>query len=228
MKKNREIHSSDFPTGDFKIDIIDEPLVDLSVFLRGNVKFKPVYYLNNIEGSIDKIYARKTVAILLQKILDTLEDEMGLLIFDAYRPIQVQESLYKTYFNKLKVTHPEYNENQLADLTKNFVSIPSYDINNPSVHNTGGAIDLTLIDKNGNQLDMGTDFDDFTEVAHTSYFEDKNEEIRNNRRILFNTMIDHGFTNLPTEWWHYDYGTKFWSIITKQPMKYTGISLKED
>jgi D-alanyl-D-alanine dipeptidase len=72
---------------------------------------------------------------------------------------------------------------------------------------------------------MGTRFDDFRETANTAYYEKPglNEEIRNNRRLLYHTMLKAGFSNLPTEWWHYDYGTKFWAHFTGNTALYEGI-----
>ena len=46
---------------------------------------------------------------------------------------------------------------------------------------------------------------------------------RENRRILYYAMIEAGFTNLPSEWWHYEYGTKFWSYFKGRPALYKGI-----
>ena len=109
--------------------------------------------------------------------------------------------------------------------TSLFVSKLIMDIRNPFLHNTGGAIDLTL-SKNGKEINMGTNFDYFGEKAWTNYFEinENNEDIKNNRRILYNLMIEEGFVNLPSEWWHYDYGDKVWSYFTKNKIMYCGIN----
>ena len=63
------------------------------------------------------------------------------------------------------------------------------------------------------------------DTAWSAYFEKNNSDLdaRENRRILYHAMLDAGFTNLPSEWWHYDYGTKFWGYFTgKQPL-YEGL-----
>ena len=72
---------------------------------------------------------------------------------------------------------------------------------------------------------MGTEFDSFSITAHTAYFEDiaAGTQIRNNRRILYHAMIRAGFSNLPTEWWHFDYGNRFWSFYRHAPAYYQGI-----
>ncbi len=78
---------------------------------------------------------------------------------------------------------------------------------------------------------MGTEFDFFGERANTAYYEDNasdaDSEARKNRRILYNLMIDTGFTNLPSEWWHFDYGDKLWAYYTGNEGLYTGIFEEE-
>lgn len=86
-------------------------------------------------------------------------------------------------------------------------------------------MDVTLILEDGDDVDMGTSFDSFKDTAWSAYFEKNNSNLdaRENRRILYHAMLDAGFTNLPSEWWHYDYGTKFWGYFTgKQPL-YEGL-----
>lgn len=60
---------------------------------------------------------------------------------------------------------------------------------------------------------MGTDFDSMNECSATSYYENgksSDEEVHNNRRILYNSMIMQGFTNYEEEWWHYDFVNQMW------------------
>ena len=49
-----------------------------------------------------------------------------------------------------------------------------------------------------------------------------NDEIKNNRRILYNAMISEDFVNLPSEWWHYDYGDKVWASVKNKDVIYIG------
>ena len=72
---------------------------------------------------------------------------------------------------------------------------------------------------------MGIKFDQFTNLTNTDAFENKkmNQTIKNNRRLLYNCMIKAGFTNLPSEIWHYDYGNRAWAYYKKKPAIYNGI-----
>lgn len=116
-----------------------------------------------------------------------------------------------------------------------FVSDPVPDTKVPPAHTTGGAIDLTLLDPEGRELPMGCGFDAFTDKTCAAYFEApehvqgaEDEQVRENRRLLYYAMIDAGFTNLPSEWWHYDYGDRFWAYYRKQPAIYEGVFTREE
>ena len=101
-------------------------------------------------------------------------------IFDAYRPSYVQETLW------------------CFDPNPDFLSDPE----KGSPHTKGIAIDLTLVDIDGNELDMGTKFDDFTKNAyHLSKKINKNAKV--NRRLLLSIMTLAGFDFYHKEWWHY-------------------------
>tara|TARA_B100000886_G_C20280354_1_gene430898 strand:+ start:225 stop:764 length:540 start_codon:yes stop_codon:yes gene_type:complete len=119
-----------------------------------------------------------------KKLLDatTIAKDLGYYfkIFDAYRPSYVQEALWE------------------FDPNPNFLSDPK----KGSPHTKGIAIDLTLVDSNGNELDMGTKFDDFTKNSyHLS--KDLEKEVRVNRRLLLSIMTLAGFDFYHKEWWHY-------------------------
>lgn len=184
-------------------------------------------------GSPTDCYARETVANLLKTADKVARGVFGvrLLILDAYRPVSVQTALWDKYYGEVKSQYPDLAEEELISKVKQFVSQPSEDIFHPSVHNTGGAVDVTLVRSDGTRLDMGTEFDDFSEKAFTAYFEKSRAKayFRNRRRMLYSIMTSVGFTNLPSEWWHYDYGDAFYAYYTchsRRHMKplYSGIT----
>jgi len=81
----------------------------------------------------------------------------------------------------------------------NFVANPK----KGSIHNRGGAVDITLVDFSGKELDMGTNFDYFGEKASHLYINFK-QEILDNRRLLKEIMLDSKFNSFDSEWWHYN------------------------
>ncbi|UII26244.1 M15 family metallopeptidase [Fulvivirga maritima] len=102
--------------------------------------------------------------------------------FDCYRPLDVQKAMWKVLPDGRYVANP----------------------NSGSIHNRGGAVDITLTDLQGNELDMGTDFDYFGEKAHFDY-SDLPEQIISNRKLLKTGLELFGFQGIRTEWWHYNY-----------------------
>lgn len=206
-----------FPDNNIHYNIYNEEFVELTDFLC-----EYFYAEQNLKGSINKCYLRKSVAEKLKIAEKKLPDGYKFKIYDGWRPFSVQKDLYDNYRKKVEKSIPGLTEEEINELTKLFVSPPLWDKIAGPVHTTGGAVDLTIVDKNGNELDMGTEFDCFKDTANTNYFElnDINEEVKNNRRLLYTVMIEAGFTNLPTEWWHFDYGNKFWAFYTKNDAIY--------
>lgn len=181
--------------------------------------------MQNIDGALSDCFARNTVVDKLKTAESFLPDGLKFKVFDAYRPISVQQSLWDEYRAKVVNANDDLSEDEIDFKTSFFVSKPSYDSSVPSLHNTGGAVDLTLMTDSGYELNMGTVFDDFSDNAWTNHFElcDNFLEIQRNRRLLYNAMLLAGFTNLPSEWWHYDYGTKFWGYFNGCNALYSGI-----
>lgn len=101
--------------------------------------------------------------------------------FDCYRPNSVQYKMWEL------VPNPQYVANPVKG----------------SIHNKGGAVDITLVDLEGNELDMGTDFDFFGYKAHHDHT-DLPQKVLGNRKLLKETMEKHGFWGIRTEWWHYN------------------------
>ncbi len=202
-------------------------LVSVAEYFKGEILTEPVYFNQGLAGTDKKCLIRKPTAEKLEQAFLSLPKGLTFKVYDGWRSVKTQQSLYDKYFSQVRENNPNMNLEQLEEETKKFVSKPSMDRENPSVHNTGGAIDLTLFDKEKDrELDMGTAFDDFTPLAYTYSFEEKTgkreEAVKNNRRLLYYTMINAGFTNLPTEWWHYDYGDNFWSYYTGKPSIFMG------
>jgi D-alanyl-D-alanine dipeptidase len=135
-----------------------------------------------------KAFARLPVVLALKGVEADLKAKgLGLKIFDGYRPYAVTVKFYEM----------AHDTNFVADPRKG------------SKHNRGCAIDLTAIDlKTGKELDMPTGFDSFSKKAASGYNDLPQQEI-DNRAILKNAMEAHGFKEIPTEWWHFDF--KGWS-----------------
>ena len=131
-----------------------------------------------------KVFLRKVAAEHLAQANEFLKKNhnVRIKIFDGFRPLFVQKIMWQIL--------PD--DRYVADPAKG------------SRHNRGAAVDVTLIDADGNELDMGTPYDDFTERASFAS-KDVSEKAYINRKLLRETMIQFGFDPMETEWWHFDF-----------------------
>lgn len=131
-----------------------------------------------------RCFLRKAVAEAVVKAHQSLRQKGygGLKMFDCYRPQSVQWRLWK------KVPDDRY----VADPRKG------------SMHNRGAAVDLTVVDKAGKELDMGTEFDFFGPEAYPTYTKHP-AVVLANRRLLQEAMATQQFRIASTEWWHFSY-----------------------
>ena len=81
-----------------------------------------------------------------------------------------------------------------------------------SKHNRGAAVDLTLIDKDGKELDMGTPFDFFGEKAHHTCTT-LPKKVLENRKLLKDILNKYNFKSIYSEWWHYEYRPEMQSKV---------------
>ena len=148
-------------------------------------------FVKEVMYECGRCYFRTEVAQALVKVHQDLKKQGygGLKMFDCYRPRSVQYQLWK------KVPNPQY----VADPAKG------------SMHNRGSAVDLTVVDKNGNELNMGTEYDFFGEEAHYDYLKHPQEVIKN-RQMLRAAMKKQGFNGIRTEWWHFSYTRKSYNL----------------
>ena len=209
----------------------NEPLVDLkSLSLLTKSWYNavdgtnPPYHVK-IEGSIPKVLVRSTVAQMCS-VADALVQKEGLrlLFVDGYRSAATQSGLYNFFKSKIQANKPFLTEEELRQETLVYVTPGEIDYNKPEtwfVHATGGSIDVILYDESKDLImDCGVGFDDSTPEVFTDHYErllqvniiDESDLRLRHRRLLYNAMIDAGFTNYPYEYFHYDYGTILYSV----------------
>lgn len=184
-----------------------------------------------MKNAENQCFVRSEVYDMLVKATISLPSGYKIKIWDAWRPFALQRELYYKYSEDIikEFKLEKCTDEQKNAVIKKFVSEPIEDTDVPPVHTTGGAVDVTIVDCYGNELEMGTEFDAFSDMTYTAYFEkEKNEQIRDNRRLLYNIMTKAGFTNIPSEWWHFDFGDCFWAYYNGKPAIYKGMFMKED
>ncbi|UTY57283.1 M15 family metallopeptidase [Massilia sp. erpn] len=118
-----------------------------------------------------------------------------LLVLDALRPQRVQEQLWQAL--------------QGTELL-GYIAEPS----RGSIHSFGMAVDITIVDEQGRELDMGTGFDDLSELSHPALEDEllarsaiRSEHVAN-RQLLRDAMFQAGWHGIKSEWWHFDCGDR--------------------
>ena len=192
------------------------------------IRVFPAYSRLGIPGAVNECFVRESVYRALVAAARSLPGGIGLIVLDGWRPWRVQQYLFETLQAAIQNRQPGLTESELLARTREFVSVPSTDPSAPSPHLTGGAVDVTLCDDDGVPLDMGTLFDETLPASHTDHFEQLDSLTtaqhlaRNNRRLLYHIMAKQGFTNLPSEWWHYDLGDQLWGHYSGNTSAYFG------
>lgn len=120
-----------------------------------------------------------------QRLLHEVHPDYNLIIFDAARPMHVQQQMWDV----VKGTRQQI-----------YVSNPA---RGGGLHNYGLAVDISIVNTQGDTIPMGTKVDHLGREAHTDYTAISPEALQN-RRLLIHVMREASFRSLPTEWWHFN------------------------
>ncbi len=176
---------------------------------------------------------------LRQKVLDSLIAAQTKLqqnypgwhiqIFDAYRPIAVQQFMVNYTFAEtvkaqgLTLDSPSLTEakrQEILELVYQFWANPSLDPTTPPPHSTGAAVDITLVDANNQIVDMGSPIDELSPRSYPNHFLDSQEQeaqkYHQHRQLLAEVMLSGGFQQHQQEWWHFSLGDQMWAWLTSQ------------
>lgn len=138
----------------------------------------------------------KTVEALIAANKDFMKKGYKIKLFDCYRPLSIQKKMWEI------VSNPEY----VADPKKG------------SIHNRGGAVDISIVDTAGKEVDMGTPFDFFGIQAGHNYTK-LSKKVLLNRKYLKKVMVKNGFNSFDSEWWHYNLKTGLQDKVSNQKWK---------
>ncbi|HPU94839.1 MAG TPA: M15 family metallopeptidase [Candidatus Gracilibacteria bacterium] len=182
----------------------------------------PMYFKNGLTSD-NSMQLREGAIEALVRAKKHLPNGWNFLVWDGYRPLKLQQKLYDDLTALRQSEHPEWDNIRLANEVEKFVKYASHDPELPSPHNTGGAVDLTILNASGAELDMGTVFDEFTEKSYTwkdgGTFDDLEYDIARgitptqseNRKILREILMAEGFGPYQWEWWHFNFGNIGWA-----------------
>ncbi|MEO2217712.1 M15 family metallopeptidase [Chromobacterium vaccinii] len=189
-----------------------EPFVDLAAYPDWAVDLSRCQISSR---SPHFLKARRAVAERLRDAARRLPDGLRFYVKEAYRPLARQQRSYDEHLARLRSLRPELDEAALLREASLYVAPPAV-----APHPTGAALDVTLTDASGAELDMGCPFNADSEASGGACYTDSpaiSESARANRRILIRAMRDAGFVNYPSEWWHWSYGDRYWAAVSGAP-----------
>ncbi|MEY4905474.1 MAG: hypothetical protein RLZZ292_3289 [Bacteroidota bacterium] len=164
-------------------DLAPDVVIDIRYATKNNFVGDQIY-------DCARCFLRPEVAKAIAKAQAKLKKQgLGFKIFDGYRPRPYQQRLWDKKPDDRFVTPPAKG----------------------SMHNRGAAVDITLVDTNGKELDMGTSYDFFGEEAYSTYT-NLPAQVLKNRQLLRETLEKVGLKGIRTEWWHFSYSKKSYEL----------------
>ncbi|MFJ9905536.1 M15 family metallopeptidase [Streptomyces sp. NPDC101152] len=186
----------------------DEPLVDVRDTLLVDARKQ-----EDAHGA--QIYLRRGVLTRLRTAQALLPGGLQLLFVEGYRPPALQRRYVDRYADELRTAHPDWPADSVRTAASRYVSPPEI-----APHSAGAAVDLTLADADGRELDLGTAMNASPEESEGACYTAAGNigaEARANRAVLGAALSGAGLVNYPTEWWHWSYGDRYWALATGAP-----------
>lgn len=174
------------------------------------IKEKDQIFFNPRYSSIR--FVRSYIYELLKHARRHLPENYNFVIYEAYRPMAEQVRLWEGVVAQKRKEYPHLDIN-----SEEFIAICDVFAANPyrqgSGHQSGAAVDISLIDNGGKEYDMGGEVRGFDETADFDC-PSISDEARKNREILRLALSKVGMVNYPAEWWHYSFGDRLWARLT--------------
>ena len=179
-------------------------------------------------GKKSPYYLRKQVVARLlqaQQQLQAYCPGWRIQVFDAYRPIAVQQFMVDYTFVEL-VQAQGLQLQKLTDTQKQLIweqvhqfwAVPNLNPATPPPHSTGAAVDVTLVDASGITINMGSPIDEISPRSYPDFFanqlETQAQHYHQNRQLLKRIMVSAGFLQHPNEWWHFSWGDQLWAWLS--------------
>jgi zinc D-Ala-D-Ala dipeptidase len=230
-----------------------EPLVPIPIEQFAVEQPHPYVKLGAPYGNRSPYYLRQGVLDALcqaQELLQRDSPNWRIQLFDAYRPLAVQQFMVDHTFAQavqerglIPEQLTESEQQSILEQVYQFWAVPSYDPATPPPHSTGAAVDVTLVDAEGQAVDMGSPIDEMSARSFPDYFDSASHPVSDyalnskeqesesqtaillstpysrfheNRQILKRSLIHAGFRQHPNEWWHFSLGDQLWAWLVYQ------------
>jgi D-alanyl-D-alanine dipeptidase len=153
---------------------------------------------------------RASLAARLGRAQVALPVGVSLRVVEGHRPAAIQKAIIAHYWAQVSVAFPDASREQRHQLASRLVAPLTV-----AAHVTGAAVDLTLVDSRGAELDMGTSIDADSDGERGAGDEvDLPAQVRARRALLARVLTDAGLVNYPSEWWHWSYGDRYWALVS--------------
>ncbi|MEV8128637.1 M15 family metallopeptidase [Streptomyces sp. NPDC085944] len=160
-------------------------------------------------------HVRQGVLSRLQHARSLLPAGIDLLFIEGYRPLALQRRYFTEYRDELAAAQPDWTPEQLHQAASRYVSPPEI-----APHSAGAAVDVTLVDQDGHELDLGTRVNASPEESGGACFthaQTLSHQARHHRTLLLSTMESAGFTNYGTEFWHFSAADRYDALMRREP-----------
>lgn len=162
-----------------------------------------------------------------QFLLEKRFPDWKIKIYDAYRPVGVQQFMvnhtYNSLLKELNLREQQLSAQKRQDLWGQVYSIwaaPSLDQKMPPPHSTGAAVDVTIANERDENLNMGGEIDELHPRSGPDYYisdqDGDNQQYQFNRQLLNRVMTNAGFCRHSGEWWHFSLGDQMWAWTNNQ------------
>jgi zinc D-Ala-D-Ala dipeptidase len=165
-------------------------------------------------------YVRETVGQMCELAARKLPKGVYLGLVEGWRPIERQQRIYDFMWAAAREAFPHRDHAALRRTVCRWVA-PT-DQKAPPGHCTGAAVDVWLLDEEGEMIDVSSPFDRFQ--AAPTFAHGLSLQAHKNRMLLVETMLEVGFSNCRDEWWHYSYGDAGWAVRTGRDECFYGLA----
>ncbi|MEW2447054.1 M15 family metallopeptidase [Streptomyces parvulus] len=159
-------------------------------------------------------HVREGVLARLEHARSLLPAGTDLLFVEGYRPLTLQQRCFTEYRDELAASHPGWTADRLHRAAARYVSPPRI-----AAHSAGAAVDVTLVDQDGHELDLGTRVNaspEESDEACYTHATNISDQARRHRTLLLTAMENAGFTNYGTEFWHFSTGDRYDALMRRE------------
>jgi D-alanyl-D-alanine dipeptidase len=182
-----------------------------------------------IPDNSDYTKMRITIYNKLREAQSRLPHGLKLKLYEGYRSIELQEKLFNMRFKILKRLNSNWSDDEVFKETTRMVSPVNNKDGSKNIppHSTGAAVDVYLVNHNGEIIDMGMEVKDWPQDVDGELSQTNSNQVSETaiiyRRIMAEALHSVGFVNYPMEYWHWSYGDRYWAFLAHKPYAIYGI-----